>query len=79
MELIGFMREHAEIPDDWPEDLKSFLLACFSPEPSDRSTADQLMIHPFITRNLAVALPTSSPTSRFSPGARPVSIWMKNC
>ena len=29
MELIGMMREHPEIPDEWPEDLKAFLEKCF--------------------------------------------------
>ena len=43
MEIIGFMREHAEIDDEWPQELQEFLADCFEITPSERPSAEQLL------------------------------------
>eukprot|EP00042_Codosiga_hollandica_P043508 m.412795 g.412795 ORF g.412795 m.412795 type:complete len:1224 (+) comp56570_c0_seq1:1751-5422(+) len=48
MEMIGMLREHPDIPNAWPEQLKAFLLSCFREEPTARGTADGLLHHEFI-------------------------------
>ncbi|KAG1064415.1 hypothetical protein G6F42_027008 [Rhizopus arrhizus] len=36
------------IPDDVPEDARDFLSKCFTINPEDRPTAEQLLTHPFV-------------------------------
>eukprot|EP01028_Stygiella_incarcerata_P002918 TRINITY_DN15584_c0_g1_i3.p1 TRINITY_DN15584_c0_g1~~TRINITY_DN15584_c0_g1_i3.p1 ORF type:complete len:967 (-),score=282.53 TRINITY_DN15584_c0_g1_i3:2128-5028(-) len=40
------------IPDSASQNLRSFLQRCFAVDPKERATADELLVHPFITENV---------------------------
>eukprot|EP00730_Choanoeca_flexa_P006278 TRINITY_DN12124_c0_g1_i6.p1 TRINITY_DN12124_c0_g1~~TRINITY_DN12124_c0_g1_i6.p1 ORF type:complete len:865 (+),score=247.45 TRINITY_DN12124_c0_g1_i6:170-2764(+) len=42
---------------DWSDDMQSFLAACMHKEPKDRSTALQLLQHPFISNGATTSTP----------------------
>lgn len=45
---VGMYKQHPEIPSTLSETAKDFLEKCFTPEPSERPTAEQLLHHEFL-------------------------------
>ena len=50
VKYVARERRHAAIPDKLGEEGRDFLLRCFEYEPERRATAEELLRHPFITR-----------------------------
>lgn len=45
---VGMFQQHPEIPETLSTTAKDFLLQCFQPDPTERSTAGNLLEHPFL-------------------------------
>mmetsp|Transcript_6070 Transcript_6070/g.17320 ORF Transcript_6070/g.17320 Transcript_6070/m.17320 type:complete len:565 (+) Transcript_6070:34-1728(+) len=68
---IGFSQETPNIPKHLSHVAKDFLERCFQRDPDRRSTAEDLLTHPFITRRLDDPLPPPIPPSQPSSPTDP--------
>ena len=64
---LGSTEEIPAIPDQLPEIGKDFLRLCFIRDPSQRPTANQLLLHPFVSENYR-------PSSGLSPQSNVLSV-----
>lgn len=46
---VGMFKIHPEIPDTMSAEAKAFILRCFEPDPDLRATANELLMHDFLT------------------------------
>ncbi|XP_026773607.3 mitogen-activated protein kinase kinase kinase 5 [Pangasianodon hypophthalmus] len=46
---VGMFKIHPEIPDTMSAEAKAFILRCFEPDPDRRATANELLMHEFLT------------------------------
>ncbi|TSL47571.1 Mitogen-activated protein kinase kinase kinase 5 [Bagarius yarrelli] len=46
---VGMFKIHPEIPDTMSAEAKAFILRCFEPDPDLRATANELLMHEFLT------------------------------
>uniref|UniRef100_A0A8C2II66 mitogen-activated protein kinase kinase kinase n=1 Tax=Cyprinus carpio TaxID=7962 RepID=A0A8C2II66_CYPCA len=49
---VGMFKIHPEIPESLSSEAKSFILACFEPDPNKRATAGDLLKDPFLRQNI---------------------------
>ncbi|KAF5892603.1 mitogen-activated protein kinase kinase kinase 5, partial [Clarias magur] len=46
---VGMFKIHPEIPDTMSSEAKAFILRCFEPDPDLRASANELLMHEFLT------------------------------
>ena len=68
---VGFYKDHPEIPSELSEKAQKFILTCFEPEAQKRTTAAELLKHPFLEQGKTKATSrmkssTSFPLGEFS-------------
>uniref|UniRef100_A0A673NH30 mitogen-activated protein kinase kinase kinase n=1 Tax=Sinocyclocheilus rhinocerous TaxID=307959 RepID=A0A673NH30_9TELE len=49
---VGMFKIHPEIPESLSSEAKSFILACFEPDPNKRATGGDLLKDPFLRQNI---------------------------
>uniref|UniRef100_A0A671QR96 Mitogen-activated protein kinase kinase kinase 15-like n=1 Tax=Sinocyclocheilus anshuiensis TaxID=1608454 RepID=A0A671QR96_9TELE len=52
IEMVGMFKIHPEIPESLSSEAKSFILACFEPDPNKRATGGDLLKDPFLRQNI---------------------------
>uniref|UniRef100_A0A4W4H7E4 mitogen-activated protein kinase kinase kinase n=1 Tax=Electrophorus electricus TaxID=8005 RepID=A0A4W4H7E4_ELEEL len=71
---VGMFKIHPEIPNSMSAEAKAFILRCFEPDPDLRATANELLMHEFLTVTSLLSLLSNPKLSESSEYLRSVSL-----